>query len=136
MEDDASLQALPSPPAPKLQWALITREGGELPEYGRLLPDTSRLEELAGMPAEVSVCTPDKFMNLAAAGVPMDVATRCYADLKLKRFETSGKAEDLQALLDKTVPGFRLPQEFRDWCGNTNSSCRTAPTQWSSLPGM
>jgi len=41
-----------------------------------------------------------------------------------------------QALLDKTVPGFRLPQEFRDWCGNTNSSCRTAPTQWSSLPGM
>lgn len=127
VEGDSGLQALPSPPPQKLQWAFITREGGELPEYGCLLPDTSRLEALAGMPVEATVCTPDKFMNLAAAGVPMDVATLCYTDQKLKRFETSGKAENLQALLDKTVPGFRLPQEFCDWCGNTKGDVYAYP---------
>ena len=108
VEDSPGFEVLPTPPAAKLQWAFITRDGGELPEYGCLLPDPRRLEELAGTPVEATVCTADKFMNLIAADVPVDVATQCYADPKLKRFETSGKTENLQQLLDRELPGFRL----------------------------
>ncbi len=66
-------------------------------------------------------------MNLIAAGVPLDIATQCYADPKLKRFEMSGKTENLQHLLKREVPGFRLPQEFRDWCGNTKGDVYAYP---------
>ncbi|RKJ41649.1 hypothetical protein D7X94_02220 [Acutalibacter sp. 1XD8-33] len=120
-------QALPEPSEAKLQWAFVTRDGGELSEYGCLLPDAGRLEDLAGMPVEITVCTADKFMNLIAAGAPVDVATRCYADPKLKRFETSGKTENLQQLLDRELPGFQLPSKFRDWCGNTKGDVYAYP---------
>lgn len=127
VEDSPGFEVLPTPPAAKLQWAFITRDGGELPEYGCLLPDPRRLEELAGTPVEATVCTADKFMNLIAADVPVDVATQCYADPKLKRFETSGKTENLQQLLDWELPGFRLSQEFMDWCGNTKGDVYAYP---------
>ncbi len=127
VEESPGFQALPEAPAAKLQWALVTRAGGELPEYDCLLPSPRRLEELAGMPVEVTVCTADKFMNLIAANVPVDVATRCYADPKLKRFETSGKTKNLQHLLDQELPGFQLPREFRDWCGNTKGDVYAYP---------
>lgn len=127
VEDSPGFQALPESPEARLQWALVTRAGGELSEYGCLLPEPRRLEELAGMPVEVTVCTADKFMNLIAANVPMDVVTRCYADPKLKRFETSGKTKTLQQLLNQELPGFQLPREFRDWCGNTKGDVYAYP---------
>lgn len=118
--EEPAFQALTAPPLPKLQWAFITRGGGELSEYDCLLPTPRRLEELAGVPVEATVCTADKFMNLIAADAGLDIATQCYADPKLKRFEM--KMEDLQDLLDRELPGFQLPQRFRDWCGNTKGN--------------
>lgn len=126
-DSNPEFQALPASRQAKLQWAFITRDGGELTEYGCLLPDPQRLEELAGMPVEVTVCTADQFMNLVAANVPIDVATRCYADPKLKRFETSGRTENLQQLLEQELPGFQLSPSFRAWCGNTKGDVYAYP---------
>lgn len=117
-DSSESFQVLPGPQEDVLHWVLITRDGGELQEYGGLLPDSRRLEELAGMPVEATVCTADKFMNLIAANAEVDVATRCYADPKLKRFETSGKTESLQGMRKQYLPDFQLPSEFQAWCGN------------------
>lgn len=123
--EEPAFQALTAPPLPKLQWVFITRGGGELSEYDCLLPTPRRLEELAGVPVEATVCTADKFMNLIAADAGLDIATQCYANPKLKRFEM--KMEDLQDLLDRELPGFQLPQRFRDWCGNTKGNVYAYP---------
>lgn len=127
VEEDRAFQALPAPQEDALHWALITRDGGEIGEYGGLLPDAAQLETLAGMPVDVTVCTADKFMNLIAANAEIDVATRCYADPKLKRFETSGKTESLQRLLGRYLPDFQMPGEVQAWCGNTKGDVYAYP---------
>lgn len=124
---EEGFQPLPDPPTDKLQWVFITRDGGELSEYAELLPDTLQLEEMAGMPVTITVCSADKFLNLVAAGKTSDVVTRCYIGPKLKRFETSGMAENLQWLLNRELPDFQLSNEFLDWCGNTKGDVYAYP---------
>lgn len=93
---DPGFQALP---APKLQWAFITREGGELSEYGCLLPDPRRLEKLTGVPVEATVCTADKFMNLIAA----NKAVESCRQIQVVRIVVSTPQSEVEQIYRETL---------------------------------
>lgn len=111
----------------KLTWYFVTKSGSTFEEDLSLLPSEEALEELAGVPVQREVCTADKFLNLAAASSPVDVLTSCYMDPKLKRFETSGKIWNLERLAENNFPGFRFPESFIEWCGNTKNDVYAYP---------
>lgn len=117
----------PAHPA-SLRWVFVTRYGEEFPEQlPGLLPTEETLESLAGMPVDPLFCTVDKYLNYYAAGEQVDVVTACYADAKLRRFETSGAFLPLQTLVEYNVPGFEIPSWVERWCGNLKGDLYAYP---------
>ena len=67
---------------------------------------------------EITYCAMEKYLNMTAAGMSADVVTCWYTDPNFKRLETSRSVWSLQELLDQEIPGFVLPEDFIQWCGN------------------
>ena len=113
--------------SPALQWAFITPYGEGGKACRALCPTEASCAALAGMPVEITFCTMEKFLNMAAAGVPVDAVTCWYTDPSFKRLETTGAAWALQDLLDHELPGFTLPEDFVRWCGNMREKVYAYP---------
>ena len=113
--------------SPTLQWAFITPYGEGGKACRALCPTEASCAALAGMPVEITFCTMEKFLNMTAAGVPVDAVTCWYTDPSFKRLETTGAAWALQDLLDRELPGFTLPEDFVRWCGNMREKVYAYP---------
>ncbi len=113
--------------SPALQWAFITPYGEGGKACRALCPTEASCAALAGMPVEITFCTMEKFLNMTAAGVPVDAVTCWYTDPSFKRLETTGAAWALQDLLDRELPGFTLPEDFVRWCGNMREKVYAYP---------
>lgn len=101
-----------------LKWVFITPYGENDPSYRSLFPSQEDCANQAGMPVEITFCAMEKYLNMTAAGMPTDVVTCWYTDPNFKRLETTGSSWSLQELLDEQIPGFTLPNDFVQWCGN------------------
>lgn len=101
-----------------LKWIFITPYGEADSSYADLFPSQEDYTKLAGTPVEISFCTIEKYLNMATSGTPADVVTCWYTDSDFKRLETTGTTWALQDLLNKEIPGFALPENFIQWCGN------------------
>lgn len=101
-----------------LKWIFITPYGETDSSYADLFPSQEDCTELAGTPVELSFCTIEKYLNMTASGISADVVTCWYTDSNFKRLETTGTTWALQDLLNKEIPGFTLPENFIQWCGN------------------
>lgn len=101
-----------------LKWIFITPYGEADSSYADLFPSQEDCTKLAGTPVELSFCTIEKYLNMTASETPADVVTCWYTDSDFKRLETTGSTWALQDLLNKEIPGFTLPENFIQWCGN------------------
>lgn len=101
-----------------LKWIFITPYGEADSSYADLFPSQEDYTKLAGTPVEISFCTIEKYLNMTASETPADVVTCWYTDSDFKRLETTGTTWALQDLLNKEIPGFALPENFIQWCGN------------------
>lgn len=101
-----------------LKWIFITPYGEADSSYADLFPSQEDYTKLAGTPVEISFCTIEKYLNMTASETPADVVTCWYTDSDFKRLETTGTTWSLQDLLNKEIPGFALPENFIQWCGN------------------
>lgn len=125
--NERSFELLPRTSQERLTWIFVTRNGDGGTDGLSVFPSESELEALAGTPVKRVFCTADKFLNMSAADMPMDVVTSCYMDSKIKRFETSGKFLRLQDLLEEELPGFILQTELVEWCGNIKGDVYAYP---------
>lgn len=124
---ESAFEPLPKTSQDKLTWIFVTRNGDGEADYPRLVSGGDQLEAVMGVPVKTIYCTADKFLNMSAADMPMDIVTSCYMDSKIKRFETSGKFLRLQDLIREKIPGFELPPELVEWCGNMKGDVYAYP---------
>ena len=118
-QGDPPFQALASQEeSPALHWTFITPYGEEDPSYRAMFPSQEECAQRAGIPVEITYCAMEKYLNMTAAGMSADVVTCWYTDPNFKRLETSRSVWSLQELLDQEIPGFVLPEDFIQWCGN------------------
>lgn len=101
-----------------LKWVFITPYGETDSSYNTLFPSQEDCASMAGTPVDLSFCTMEKYLNMTAAGIPADVVTCWYTNSNFKRLEATGDNWSLQDLLNKEIPGFTLPEDFVQWCGN------------------
>ena len=101
-----------------LKWDFITPYGETDSSYNALFPSQEDCASMAGTPVDLSFCTMEKYLNMTAAGIPADVVTCWYTNSNFKRLEATGDNWSLQDLLNKEIPGFTLPEDFVQWCGN------------------
>ena len=120
-------QPLPTDTAQPLRWTFITPHGENSAPYRSLFPTEEECSQRAGVPVIITFCSMEKYLNTAAAGTPADVVTCWYTDPSFRRLETSGSVWKLQALLDTYIPGFTLPEEAAQWCGNFQGNVYAYP---------